>query len=419
MLLKNTPDNRAKPVKCTQCEQTLPGAMFFCITEKPELRGKTTIHLDRTNKVLEKYHRTAWSTRAIDTDKPCKTCRARNAARKSIAKAKARIESLRAEVIAKHIELGAPIPETLIRRKKNGTGPDPVLQSCAVAIGAAKQQMQKEGVHAAAGSTTRASVTAGNTQQDNTAPHPYHKWLRRLFEARIAVYEDVRERRKLDLQIPLTANDAQRTHMLAYIRPEDRDVLDAIAAKVNYYRPVTRGKPYKGLPIINPLMPLDPTKEEQAVAALREAWQPFKDAISLTLRASRSAVRDRHRARPNSRLMQYRKDSAPFTMEQYHMKRIECAQLAQREIERCIAYRVHPQAYRRDRDDEPRSLRTWGPLVPSLAYQELRDMWLALPDVVQARARPFPMLRPTLLRYQITKGLTKDGVPVSDRLERQ
>ena len=87
-IIDNTPKNRAMLFTCTSCEQQLPGSQFFCLTEKPALRGKTTIHLDNAGKVLAPYSRAPWRTRAIDTSKPCRACRARASVRASYARAK-------------------------------------------------------------------------------------------------------------------------------------------------------------------------------------------------------------------------------------------------------------------------------------------------------------------------------------------
>lgn len=412
MILRNSPENRARLFKCSTCEQMMPGASFYCLTEKPALAGKTITHFDNIGKIARPYARAAWRTRAIDPERPCRACRARTATYASQAKAKERDERLREQAIAFAIEKNLPIPVHLLKQKPRGSGPDPVLQSISMALALTRQQQAK--------ALLKERVAgAGSVGNSNARASTYYKWLLRLYDARIAVYETARERRKLDLQSPITANDAQRTHMRVYIKADDRRTLDWIADKVNAHRPPGKGRPFKGLNNLNTPQPLDPEGEARAQELLRKAWEPFRDAVRLTLRASRSAVRDKHRATPNARTLRYGDSDEKFTMEQYHMKRIECAQSAEREIERCLAHNIHPQSWAPDEDTEPRALRTWGPLVLPLLREELRAMWVVLPEVVQNRARPFPMLRREMKgarKYQQAQVLNADGTPLSDRL---
>jgi hypothetical protein len=417
MILKNTHENRTRLFTCTVCEQQLPGALFYCHTEKPEMKGRRSYAIEHARPaptVLKPYSRVAFKTRAIDPERPCRACRARASTRASIAKAKAREEAIRQAAIASAIKHNLPLdPQWIKRNNPRGSGTDPVLQAVGMAIAQAKQQLGKAMLMQA---EERVAGSIVGTSDDQ---HPYYKWLTRLFEARIALYEDIRARRKADRDNPVVANDAQRTHMRAYISVEDERTLDWIADKVNFYRPVKRGKTYKGLAIVNPLRPLDASAEAKSVAMLREAWKPFKDATALTLRASRSAVRDKHRQGANMRSLRYGNRDERFTMEQYHMKRIECAQAAQREIERCLMHNVHPQAWKSPWTGEMRALRTWGPLVPPLIREELREMWVVLPEVVQNRARPFPMMRKVMKGarlYQQSHVLNADGTPLSDKL---
>jgi hypothetical protein len=413
MILKNTPENRTRLFTCTVCEQQLPGASFYCHTERPELKGRRAYAFEYaypTPTIKDAYHRVSSKTRAIDPERPCRACRARAANKASIAKKKARDEGLREEAIAKALQWGLPInPQLIPHNRKRGTGPDPVLQAVAMAIGSTKQQM---GVAALAELKERVAIIGNPDEQ-----HPFYKWLLRLFEARLALYEDIRERRKADRMNPVVDNDPQRLHMRAYITVDDERTLDWIADKVNFYRPVKRGKAYKGLAIVNPPRPLG--ADAKAEALLKEAWAPFSEATHRTLRASRSAVRDKHRQGANQRALRYGNRDERFTMEQYHMKRIECAQSAQREIERCIAHNIHPQAWKSPWTGEVRALRTWGPLVTPQVRGELRDMWVMLPDVVQKRARPFPMLHGAMAGagvFQKAHVLNADGTPLSDKL---
>jgi hypothetical protein len=271
-------------------------------------------------------------------------------------------------------------------------------------------------------------IVGNSDDQTRSVIHPFYKWLIRLFQARIAVYEDVRAKRKHDMQDYLLRNDVRRQHMLFYVADEDRRTLDEIAAKVNFHMPPRSGPKYSGMATIGVprVDKIDRDGRTRADTVLAEAWRPFIEALKNTTAASRAAIRNRYSHAHVRKAPTWRCDEqgiGVFTIEQFHNKRIEAAEVARQQVDKALVHRAHPTAWVSpwpdDADNNPVNLRTWRLLVPPMLRAELDAMWAALPDVRQKQLKAFPMLLDEKrTRQQIKNNLDSMGRPLTRSIER-
>lgn len=354
----------------------------------------------------------------VDPTAPCRACRARTRAHDTYHRRKAQYEAEKAAEREQLLKDGKPIPITLLttEERRSIPGGDPCLEAVRIAIASARSALCRADLRAKEG----VRVTAGNTERK----HPFYLWLSRLLQARIAVYEDIRDKRRQDMQNHITRNDVRRHHMLWYVSDDDRALLDEIAAKVNFHAPPKSGPKYTGLTHIGVprVDKADDTGRTRADTVVAEAWKPFIEAIRRTKDSSHAANRNRYRNTSGRRpptWMCEEQGIGSFTIEQYHIKRILCAELAMQQIDRALIRNMHPTAWVSPWDNSTHNLRTWRDLVVPSMREEMLAMHRALTPARQKQLRPFPMLSSEKrLLWQIDKGLDSRGLPMVDSVER-
>jgi hypothetical protein len=364
-----------------------------------------------------KYYRPEWHKIEVDANAPCRACRARAAVRAHYLKQKEKEARRKQDEITRRQELGLEITPDLLPRVRIVMGNDPVVQACTQTLALLRKQLRK--------AEQEELMTPRHESKEGVAAgrrHPFHVWRERLLQARITLFEAVREQRKIDLQHPSVAVDPAKMSVRAYITEDDMRVLDYAAERTNYYSPVKRGRRWTGMPNIRIARPdalaaNDGSNLTRGDVIMSKAWAPFVYAIEQAKRSSntmlrRFAMHPPHKAR---RFTTTRDDGTElhFTMEDYHLKRIEAARQARRQIDSAITACLHPTEYHGMSKDG--RLRDWGPLVPSLLASELRAMWHVLPEDKQQRLRPYKM-QFKQNRFQRAHRLDENNVPLSDML---
>jgi hypothetical protein len=400
---------------CVECGVEQAGTRFIGLftPEKYERVLAKTTNLTSEDLALRERLQDGrpFNRRCILPERPCKSCRARAASRRSQEKARAKaakdLEDQRMEYIAQGKEL-PPMLQPKVRLPKTTNGVDPVLDVCTRLIANYKDRLK--------------FVTQRYERQSASINQPKAlKWQQRLYEARIMVFEEVRAQRRLDLQNPVEASDPTKLHWRAYITPYQTLILDDIAAKANKYRQ-TYGRPYVGLPErIRPLLATDTANAR----TMEAAWAPIRAAAAYTLKLSRAAIRSKYRNMAARKVPVYHADPAEgvshwLTLEEFHTRRAEAAEYAIREIDACAKRReVHPTDWTSPYTGQKEPVSKWAQLVPPLMCNELMAMEKAIDNkTVQAFPNATPDRRNRFQKAQaldtLNRPLPKPAIATPD-----
>lgn len=394
--LPSTKENKKKIFTCTVCARPFPGSHYGAL-------------LERTKQSVVSGADTVWRRHVIDPMRPCRACRNRQ----SQAKHKERVSKAQRErydALLKQHNIEVPF-DSLPKVTRLVRGTDPALDALSSLRRAAERETERLKPLAL---SIKAKIEEG---QPLTPDEQYVVWLYSLHLTRKRIFAAARLERKHDQLNPVLTNDASRMHWRAYIALPDIHTLNEMAKQVNRYRPSTRGRPFKGLPDwrIPRADRGNGGANTRGEAVCSMAWDTLRKSIERTLNASKSSVRNRYRTRTNARKFRLTTDDsdlyATFTMEQFHMLRIDACNAALQHIEDAIIMQVHPLEWLPPWSDKKEDVHKWSQLVPPALRDELRRMHQAMPENMRVKLKLFPNYD-NRTPFQIANNWTEMNTPM-------
>lgn len=404
--LPSTPDTRRATYTCPVCKEQYAGGYFIRKSEPhPDIVAKHGYD-------PKKYRRKKY----IDL-RACRFCHMREYHRAYTQrlkdKALADTRAMFGEAILNGREITDPRllpPEAQVKRvlvhMRHGNY-DPVLLYCKAVLKDSKRK-RAEVLRKAEVLLERKGGAASGECDSGHIPAPsaalaFLKYQWKLYTARIDTALSIRERRRVDLQNPVTASDPVRLDWSAYVTPEEKARVVRAARRANQHRvaivldpdkPVTArvgARPFTWMPNLSFRMDNDDDARRKLV---RQAWSDhIARAKNSEAKASKFIRHTMYRDPEQTRARRFTPTTGPlFTMEQFYRVLAEAAHVALDKIEHAIAMEMGPTNYTESLDNDERMVVTrWEQLVPA-HYAQIRRMRTGLDGMTNNKMDPFSRL---------------------------